>query len=99
MISVIDHGGAALGALGEEIDPALGDTVAGGVVGQASPAARCGCAGCGGRPAGTEQAREMLVLAQRGRASDPFRSTSCRAMMIFCISLVPSPMHSSGASR
>ena len=28
-----------------------------------------------------------------------FRSINCLAMMMRCISLVPSPMHSSGASR
>ncbi len=37
------------------------------------------------------------ALERQGHAG--FRSTSCLAMMMRCISLVPSPMASSGASR
>src|SRR6185295_7846521 len=35
----------------------------------------------------------------QGRHQAGFRAISCLAMMMRCISLVPSPMHMSGASR
>jgi hypothetical protein len=41
----------------------------------------------------------MFDPEPRQKLHTGFRSTSCRAMMIRCISLVPSPMASSGASR
>jgi hypothetical protein len=45
--------------------------------------------------------RHRICMSQpdRNMFYTRFRSTSCRAMMIFCISLVPSPMHRRGASR
>jgi len=47
------------------------------------------------------QARKQRVGAERrrGMPQTGLRATSWRAMMIRCNSLVPSPMHSSGASR
>lgn len=45
--------------------------------------------------------RSRVLESHRARRSTHagFRCTSCRAMMMRCISLVPSPISSSGASR
>ena len=89
-----DHAGAALGALGEEIDPALGHPMARAVVRQGRRQRDAVAQGALADLQRSEKMREERVITHEATAFQiGFRSTSWRAMMMRCSSLVPSPMH------